>query len=308
VNVGQLYSQYKRWIRTATPFPDVVSELKDLSKNREIYRQLLEPTGEGALSRLATVLSAFEVSPAHPLVLGLLSRDPDATTVSAACRDLESYVVRRAFCGSTNKNYNRVFLSVLSRIVRGEIGQETIRSELSGLMGDSTLWPRDDTFREAWLHASAYSNLGSMRCQYVLRAIERGCHDDRTERIEILSDLTIEHVLPQEWYENWPLEDGRHGLSWRERYQDGVDESQKVASELRDRVVHRIGNLTLLTQPLNSSVRNGPFAVKRPEVTRNSALALNRYFQELGAWDESAIERRATSLFDAALREWPPPA
>jgi hypothetical protein len=33
-------------------------------------------------------------------------------------------------------------------------------------------------------------------------------------------------------------------------------------------------------QPLNSSVSNSGFEVEKPEVLKNSALALNRYFQD----------------------------
>jgi hypothetical protein len=49
----------------------------------------------------------------------------------------------------------------------------------------------------------------------------------------------IEHVLPQKWESGWSV--------------DGLEAEQNRAAH-----VHRLGNLTLLTSALNSSVSNGP--------------------------------------------------
>lgn len=94
---------------------------------------------------------------------------------------------------------------------------------------------------------------------------------------------------------------------------DRLDELQGIA---RDLTIHEFGNLTLLTQPLNSSVSNGPFldrvneAGQRVDGKRSklgqSALLMNTYFnrQSLEKWDEDAITARAGALFDAAVLVW----
>lgn len=74
--------------------------------------------------------------------------------------------------------------------------------------------------------------------------------------------------------------------------------------------MHSLGNLTLLTQPLNSAVRNGPFMLKRPEIARQSQLRLNSYFQNFDdsdPWDETTIIERGKSLAALALNIWPKP-
>ena len=53
--------------------------------------------------------------------------------------------------------------------------------------------------------------------------------------------LTVEHDLPQNWEK-----DGHYSI-------EGMDESLRLA---RQRAIQTFGNLTLLTQPLNSSVSN----------------------------------------------------
>jgi hypothetical protein len=50
----------------------------------------------------------------------------------------------------------------------------------------------------------------------------------------------IEHVMPRKWVANWPLVEG-------------------ITENDRDRLIHTLGNLTLLTGKLNSMVSNGPW-------------------------------------------------
>ena len=83
------------------------------------------------------------------------------------------------------------------------------------------------------------------------------------------------------------------------------------AREARGRLLHSIGNLTLVTPTFNSSLSNSAFRIKRPELAGQSRLALNAYFQKLSddhVWNEGAITARAGHLFTKALRVWPCPA
>lgn len=84
--------------------------------------------------------------------------------------------------------------------------------------GDSVAWPDDALFKRAWLTEPVYATMGPGRVQYALREIERHLHQPRAERIEILSDLSIEHVLPQEWIEQWLLPNGNRGVTLFEMF------------------------------------------------------------------------------------------
>ena len=69
--------------------------------------------------------------------------------------------------------------------------------------------------------------------------------------------------------------------------------------------MHRLGNLALLTQPLSSEASNGSFCIKRPEITRQSLLVLNSFFQKLpndDAWNENSIGERGERIADLTLR------
>jgi hypothetical protein len=137
--------------------------------------------------------------------------------------------------------------------------------------------------------------------------IERRLYQPRAERIEILSDLSIEHVLPEEWMEQWLLANGNRGVTLFGQFDESRDAEDVEATNKRDRTKHTFGNLTLLTQPLNSSVSNSAFETKKPEIMKNSALALNRYFHDKENWEEAHIAARAASLFEHALGKWPYP-
>jgi len=80
----------------------------------------------------------------------------------------------------------------------------------------------------------------------------------------------------------------------------------------RQIALHSLGNLTLLTQPLNSGVSDGPFRQKRPQIAAQSLLKLNSYFQGFSnddKWDELRIRERSESLAGLACRIWGyPPA
>jgi hypothetical protein len=146
--------------------------------------------------------------------------------------------------------------------------------------------------------------MGASRVQYALREIERRLHQTRTEHIEILSALSVEHVLPDEWIEQWQLPNGRRGVTFFERFDKSRADEDVEQTEKRDRLKHTFGNLTLLTQPLNSSVSNSAFEIKKPEIVKNSALALNRYFHDLQNWDETSINARGEILFAHAMGKW----
>jgi hypothetical protein len=75
----------------------------------------------------------------------------------------------------------------------------------------------------------------------------------------------------------------------------------------RNRLLHSFGNLTLLTAPLNSSVSNSAFEVKRDALEEHSLLLLNRELVKNGSWDEDCIIARGKALFDIARTIWPLP-
>ncbi len=305
INIGHLFAEYKFWINTKHPFASVRDELAEMDKHRGYFKRLVEPEEGTRFGAFARALQVFDIRTIYPLILDLLSRQLPGELLDAILTDLESYVVRRAVCGLTTKNYNRLFLGLLSRLPDSNLSREAFRKVLMEQQGDSTVWPRDEQFEKGWLENSVFESLSPARVQWMLRRLEEHLRLSKAEVVEMKSPLTIEHILPQEWIANWPLPNGKTGVRWFERW-NAVEAKEEIeASNIRDRIKHTLGNLTLLTQPLNTAVSNETFEAKRPEILNNSALALNRYFQDVTVWNEDAIRARGQKLFEIARQVWP---
>ena len=106
--------------------------------------------------------------------------------------------------------------------------------------------------------------------------------------------LTIEHVLPQSWHANWPFDVTE-------------DDTPEGATLRRDRLLHSIGNLTLVTGSLNTPMSNNGWDFKRGELAKHSVLHLNKRILEMNVetWDEATIADRARELAERAIEIWP---
>ncbi|WP_434042306.1 MULTISPECIES: HNH endonuclease family protein [Sorangium] len=80
-----------------------------------------------------------------------------------------------------------------------------------------------------------------------------------------------------------------------------------VSTRRRAAAIHILGNLTILTQALNSTVSNSAWKVKKPERLVSSFLPINQQLHAFATRDESSIEVRGRGLFDMALKLWPGP-
>lgn len=101
--------------------------------------------------------------------------------------------------------------------------------------------------------------------------------------------ITIEHVLPQDPPEESP---------WIEKFSD---------QEWREKNVHRLGNLLLLSRRRNSSARNYPFEKKKEKYfdTRGStSFALTTQVVNEGEWTPEIVEQRQQNMVDLLKQEW----
>jgi len=75
---------------------------------------------------------------------------------------------------------------------------------------------------------------------------------------------------------------------------------------MRERLIHTLGNLTLVTVPANSAASNAAYAEKRPWLAK-SLLAMNSEIIESTIWSEQEILARGIALGDVAVEVWPAP-
>jgi len=306
IAIKHLFVEYKYWIKQNTPFQSVTAEAEKLAKQGRDFKRLIQPTRGDIVHQLAVFLDVFDYRTAYPLLLALLDSAFTDEQLGTVFKAIESYLVRRAVCGMSTKNYNNTFLSLVRSIGNPPNHVGIIRT-LAAATGPSVIWPSDDDFRQAWNNNHAYLNLGSSKLDYILKRLNETYMTTRTEQVSVTCPLTIEHILPQTWIPNWPLPSGEQGMSAAELATAQPGNTRAVATQRRNMLLQTIGNLTIITQGLNSAQKNYPWSTKKPVLLQNSILPINLQLQNKDVWDETAITTRGQELFNRALTLWPKP-
>ena len=177
-----------------------------------------------------------------------------------------------------------------------EAADDVIAEFLCDQTSESREWPDDQKLRDAFQTLPLYRLLTRGRLRLVLEGIEQTLRTSMAEQQNVPRNLTIEHVMPQGWHEHWPLPPGEADMEAR-------------AVE-RSRLVHSIGNLTLVNERLNPLLSNSPWMEKREGLGEHSVLFLNKVLLDLSPsdqWDEATIRIRAGQLAQLATQVWPGP-
>ncbi|MHA4867518.1 DUF262 domain-containing protein [Duganella sp. PWIR1] len=302
IPIKHLFVEYKYWIEQAKPFDTVEKELLVLYKQRADFRRISVRNEADILGPLAHFLDVFDVGTAFPPLLAMLDANADDNEMELVARILESYLLRRAVCGAETKAYNRVFMGLTKSIRREGASAKVVSDHLSSLRSLTDAWPSDESFSHAWMTGRAYSSLNNPRIVHILSRLSDTYGSSKTEKIKLSSPLTVEHIMPNNWTEHWPLPDGSTGAKSPWELQE--NDPRLEATRNRNVAIQTFGNLTIITGSLNSSISNSGWAVKRPEVMRNSILPINLQLQGFENWDEATIERRARDLLNRALKIW----
>ena len=313
ITLSKLFSEYKAFLRHLETTPSggyslVEEEIKDLARYGGIYRTLLERSSENPLGRFASQLHVWDVTTVFPLVLRLWAqRDLEETQKVSCLSILLSFIVRRAVCDLTSKNYNKFFLSVVRHLDERGWSFENLSEYLRIQSSDTARFPTDEEFHHSWLSVPVYRKLQAARVRFILSALERAKRERFQETDQLSKELTVEHILPIRWSEHWPLGEGlelTRSDFLAAIYATEDDSTVVRAIARRERLKHTFGNLTLLTQPLNSKVRNEGFVCKRRALVEHSLLVLNREISKRDQWGDSQIEERGEELFPLARHIW----
>lgn len=315
VNLGKIATEYQNYARNRG-FDSVASELDVLLQYGAAYRTL-EQRPEGSITnRIANVLSIWDLSTFHPLILWITTQkipDEDKHRLYAA---VESYIVRRELCGLTPKNINKVVIGIIRETRDKENIVEAFKTHISSLTGDASKMPSNAEIRAACEQFDAYGKIASSKLRYILKCIEEGMRTRFDEVTVATSNLSIEHVLPQKWAENWPLKNGKLAPcedAWELELLNKkveLDDETKGLMQERQRMVNTLGNLTLITGSLNPSLGNVAWESTeeksgKKERLSKSLLALNRSIAEVETWDEGAIKNRSALLAEQINTIWP---
>jgi hypothetical protein len=314
VVVEHLFADFKKWLHeSGEDAAEVIRSIRHYADRMLAIRALpdTDPTAQ-----LVDRMEATQTTTPWPLLLYLHGNDqiPDAQRDRAA-KAIDSFLMRRAACRLTTKDYNRLFLQVLAAAHASDPGcaGDAVKDTLLGQMAESRKWPIDDEFVASLTQSNVFNLLVRARLKAVLVGVENHLRTDKTEPGPLLKSadlkLNIEHLLPQSWEKTWPLDN------------DPSDEYYDEHLRRRRDAVHQLGNLTLTTTKLNPSLSNKPWKQKRKDIQEHSLLRLTTASvltapdsvdgmeddAWASKWDEERIKVRGGWLADQALLAWPRP-
>jgi hypothetical protein len=313
IDQGRIYAEYQRYARQANLTASV--QLTTLASYADAYEALLDGDGREPIGRFGKRYSAWDASTTYVLALAIAKSGASEKEQDDMLGIVGSYLVRRAICGLTNKNYNKVFLQLLKNLKGSPLTPESLRDAVAAFTGEATRFPKDDEFRAAILRGSMYpGRLDAPKMRSILVELENALRTERTEEpvAPALANLDIDHMMPQEWPAFWPLKDGTTATAQeltQAQTAKWIDEKkltdrQKVLLA-REAVIPTFGNLTLLHYGTNRAAKNREVGVKRDLFLRHSNLHLNREMLVAEKWDEDSVLKRAEALGKHALQIWP---
>lgn len=294
VKLEKLFKEYKIWL-TGKTIEDKVSFLRELKQYAEIYYSFPSGTDlnqigfEESEKRFFHIVENLMVTTIYPLVLYLYKTVTNQKSRNEMLSMLESYLVRRNVCRMTTKNYNSLFIQIVNKLEEiregGEVGPQLLAEIIRGFPDPTNLMPTDEKF-EAAFGAEALSNQNAREILFIvaLYQVSTGLAD--VPRLS-LGNYSVEHMMPSKWEANW--------LDREMNAQEKADRSRKVKT---------LGNLTLVTKVLNSTMQNSAWEDKKKHLKKHSSLRMTVDYLEKDKWDEAGIEERAGQLASDARKIW----
>lgn len=290
------------------------SFLDELRKDADTYRNFDAIAADTPAGRFRTrVIEAMELAATTPIFLWVVSKNhrlPE-NQVESGLAAIESWAVRRTLLRQTSKDMNKLVVALLKSLtgVSASEAGEAIRTFLSQQTADTRKWPSDSEFIAGIPQLKMYGSIKQGRIVTVLSAVEeyKRSQSSKYGAVTLPARLTIEHVMPQQWRDHWKSNPPLAPLQEAER----------------DKSVHTLGNLTLVTQALNSSLSNRPWTNaeatgltdggqpgngKWSVLDGYNLLVLNKEILEHKVtWTEKNIADRGVELAKAIIKVWPGP-
>lgn len=290
-----LFESYKDFIKNYldgnnNTLLDEIKEYAEIfAKNFDYEIINREISSSNHIERLNAIIFGLDNSTLISYVLYVLKNVSNSVEQDNIFQFLESYIMRRMVAHTTNKNYNQLFTE---RFIGNKIlTVQGIKAFIEKSTDTSTFIPTNEEVSEGF-NKSILINKQSAGILYLLESKHRKSHLHSTALLGI-NKYSLEHLMPKNWSKNWgtlPTQD------------DTIKRNRKLLT---------LGNLTIITQSLNSSIRDSDWQTKKEGKGDKKGLedyasgleTMNKYLT-LSIWDENAINTRAKDLYEIAEKVW----
>lgn len=295
--VEQLFESYKKFIKDymGNDKKSILAEIKDYAllfqENFDYDIIENELPKESGIERINAIIFGLDTSTLIPYVLYILKNVANDRDRNELFDFIETYIMRRMVAHANTKNYNQLFTD---RLIFNEVLTKSKFLEfLEGQAENVNYLPSDDEIRNGFEN----SFLINKQSAGILYFIESKVRNRQLQSTQLLgmNKYSLEHLMPKKWENNW----GK--LSSQE---EKIKRSRKLLT---------LGNLTIITQALNSTIRDANWTIKRKG--KGDKKGLNTYsagletissYLELDEWNEETISKRAEYLYNEAKEIWKP--
>lgn len=268
--------------------------IDDMKSYAECFAKIFNPDycnmgipSKYGVERINIIVFGLKNSTLIPYLLYLSKNIDDETEYNKMCGILESYIMRRMVVHATTKNYNNLFTSL---ILNKTLDSKSLINRLKTANDSTTYIPSDDDVSNGFHNYKLY-NLQTKGILYLIESMIRPYNSSTA--ILGFNSYSLEHMMPKKWRNNWSLCD--------------TDELAKQ----RDSVILTLGNLAIIPQSLNSSIRDANWQTKKSGKGDKPGLLLcaNGMITVMDAlnkdeWNEEEIFLRANWLSKKAIDIW----
>ena len=271
----ELYKKIKDEIRSN---PEAIEYISNLREAATVYDSIRNPDSElwtkhgPKCQKLLEDILLLGPIQCYPLILSTyLAKQKELETV---LRWIVSLTVRYSIiCGKGTGNLETTYAKASSMMRRENTRLREVREILLNI------WPNDEEFKTSFKEKT----LSTPRIiKYLFSKIESALKNDESH-IPNPETLSVEHVLPK-----------RPGPKWPQR--------MRKEEFLRD-YLNRIGNLSILIEPINRDCESREFAFKQ-ELYKKSKYKMTQDICSYNKWTEEEIVLRQEKISDIAVKLW----
>ena len=272
---------------------DIVLSL--MSSYAKCFEKALRPelcntglTGSAGIERINVIIFGLNNTTLIPYVLYLEHNVDDVNERNKMYALLESYIMRRMIVHASTKNYNNLFTSfILNKVC----DYETLKLRLTKSKDATSYMPNN----EEVLAGFKYAKLVNLQTKGILYFIESALRPSRSSTaLYGFNSYSLEHLMPKKWRNNW------------------TGCANEELERIRDVKLLTLGNLAIIPQSLNASIRDSSWTTKKTgtnqnnpglEICASGLYTLHDALQKV-VWNESEIDARAEWLYEQAITLW----
>jgi uncharacterized protein with ParB-like and HNH nuclease domain len=293
--VEQLFESYKSFIKNYlnNDKKSILAEIKDYAllfqENFDYDIVVNELTDVSGIERINAIIFGLDTSTLIPYVLYVVKNVANDNDRNQLFEFIETYIMRRMVVHANTKNYNQLFTD---RLISNQIlSKEQFVAFLDGQADKVNFLPTDEELKDGF-NKQVLTNKQTAGILYFIESKIRDRAKQSTRLLGI-NKYSLEHLMPKKWENNWGKLPNQ---------EDQIKRNRKLLT---------LGNLTIITQSLNASLRDASWTIKlkgkgdKKGLTVYSAglETINEYLK-LDEWTEQRIEERATFLNGKAKKIW----